>query len=148
LTNSLVSSILKQWKGGVDVDKQELTALVVELIAFAKKELLPRHKVYIDVVLDPEMNGGVVEVEDNDGCPREFTITINPYMDEEQTALTILHEMVHVKQFARRELRINFIPKRQVLWHGDEVGHLEYAQLPYEIEAYEMEKKLYEAWKG
>ena len=51
---------------------------------------------------------------------------------------TVFHEMVHVKQGVRKE------------WAFDEVvykTHEEYINLPWEVEAYELQEVMLEAWK-
>lgn len=42
--------------------------------------------------------------EDDNRKPREFTITIETGVSIEDTLLTLAHEMVHVKQYAKGEL--------------------------------------------
>ena len=52
---------------------------------------------------------------------------------------THVHEMVHVKQYIRKELfsDVNFYKSRE-----------EYLSLPWEIEAYEKQETLFEKWNG
>jgi hypothetical protein len=65
--------------------------------------------------------------------------------------VTLVHEMIHIKQFALNELR-NF-PK-SIRWNGKfyrmpngEIDLVKYLDYPWEVEAYSVEKKLYNEWK-
>jgi len=120
--------------------------MIMDLVYFAKDKLIPRHDVYIDLVFDTAIEYGFCEVMDNDYRPREFQITLNPLLKPEDMLVTVMHEMVHVKQFVRGELKMTYKPHRKVMWLGKELKDVHYAELPYELEAYAMEKKLAEMW--
>lgn len=117
----------------------------VALVEFAKNELLPRHKrLYIDIVLDEEMEDMGLCVEDD---YREFTLFINPNYPLVDMEKTVFHEMTHVKQYVRGELKEKFAPKHRRYWKGEEIPEeVEYMELPWEKEAYEMEEILWEKW--
>ena len=69
---------------------------------------------------------------------REYLIEIDKKLSLGDDFLTtIFHEMVHVKQYVRKELfsDVNFYNTRE-----------EYLNLPWEIEAYEMQEVLLEKW--
>lgn len=76
--------------------------------------------------------------------PREFEIVLYQSKQRAKTLETLAHEMVHVKQFARGELRNagTFDYK----WMGERYSmkeeHLNDTNLPWEIEAYGLEKQL------
>lgn len=117
----------------------------VDLVEFALKELLPRHKnVFVDVVFDEELDELYGECVWEEG--REFTLRVNPNMPDE-IGYTIMHEMVHVKQYLRGELRESFKPFHRRYWKGEEVPEeVGYAELPWEEEAARMEVELFEKW--
>lgn len=74
---------------------------------------------------------------------REFEILLNNSAGKRIQIITLLHEMIHLKQYARDELKcfdsLNF------RWLGRKVEILpeEYETLPWEIEAHMSENILY-----
>jgi hypothetical protein len=85
---------------------------------------------------------GVCDAYPNDsGRARYFTITINPTLNYENTLRCIFHELVHVKQYARDELRM--LNSRMNKWKGNIIPSGNYWEYPWEIEAYGMEFCLY-----
>lgn len=82
---------------------------------------------------------------DDNHCPREYIITIANDLSMKETLLALAHEMVHVKQYAKGELKDIFRPVRSVRWMGEHynVENEDYWELPFEIEAYGREKGLY-----
>lgn len=74
---------------------------------------------------------------------RNFTITVRPDLNKKQTLLAIAHEMVHVKQYARGELK-DYLRTNRCKWKGEFFDEgLWYWDLPWEIEAHGREKGLY-----
>mgnify|MGYP003328371186 CR=1 FL=1 len=73
-------------------------------------------------------------------------IKLTPTYKSKHFFITILaHEMVHVKQYAKGEMKDIFRPARMVKWHGVKynIEETDYWELPFEIEAYGREKGLY-----
>lgn len=127
--------------------KKEIRNLVEELFEFGRKELLPR-------VRNLNVNIHVKSFEkDDDGLSvygycetlgdREFLISVNKENDLEMMVETVLHEMVHVKQYVRGELS-----ECGVVWKGKDCSHIkEYMSLPWEIEAHALEAVLVKEYK-
>lgn len=85
--------------------------------------------------------------DDNHVC-REFLITVNKKLNKKTTLIALAHEMVHVKQFAKKELK-DYLRSEKVRWKG-KIFHLEkikYWSCPWEKEAYKKDKILYEKYK-
>lgn len=82
---------------------------------------------------------------DDNHCSREFQITIDKTLTEEETLLALAHEMVHLKQYAKGELKDIFRPARMIKWRGERylTDGVDYWEQPWEIEAYGREKGLY-----
>jgi len=76
--------------------------------------------------------------------PRDFTITIHPNLSKEQTLLALAHEMVHLKQYAKGELK-DYMRKHKVKFNNKVYDHakIDYWEQPWEIEAHGREKGLY-----
>jgi phenylpyruvate tautomerase PptA (4-oxalocrotonate tautomerase family) len=75
---------------------------------------------------------------------RSFIIDINKNISLKDFVSTIIHEMVHVKQFARNEMSAY-----GMRWKTKTVSeNTKYVDLPWEKEAYKLEAKLIELiWK-
>lgn len=90
-----------------------------------------------------ETSYGVYEEQYNKP-PRKFLVRIDP-RERRASALKILaHELVHVKQFARNELR-DTGHADYTKWNKQiyDQGKVEYWDLPWEIEAYGREYGMY-----
>jgi hypothetical protein len=72
--------------------------------------------------------------------PREFVIELRSRRSLKNTLITLAHEMVHVKQFAKGELN----PANDK-WKGEsvDIDTVEYSDLPWEVEASSLEFVLY-----
>lgn len=72
---------------------------------------------------------------------REFEIEINRTLRLRRLLETVAHEMVHVKQYARHEM------KEPRVWKGKILDKsIEYWDLPWEIEAHGREVGLFIRW--
>ena len=70
------------------------------------------------------------------GDTHDIDIDINRTIPFEDQMQTLAHEMVHAKQFLRKELDGN-------LWKKRNYDNVEYDDQPWEKEANKMEKRLY-----
>lgn len=75
---------------------------------------------------------------------RDFTVTIHSNLSKQDTIAALAHEMVHVKQYAKGEMKDIFHPVKMVKWQGVkyDADELDYWDQPWEIEAYGREKGL------
>ena len=82
--------------------------------------------------------------DDNLNKPREFMIELDTSMIHsfDQILIWLAHEMVHLKQFVRKELYDYETGKVQ--WKKRMYGNVNYEDQPWEKEAYRLEEKLYE----
>jgi hypothetical protein len=89
---------------------------------------------------------GICDCHDVGIKPREFTIYIDRNLaDERNIITTVAHEMVHVWQYATGKLRDYEAPVHRYenyLYDAD----MSYRDMPWEIEARQLEKKLYNLW--
>lgn len=81
--------------------------------------------------------------------PREFEIFLSRGMTRRDILMTLAHEMVHVKQFARRELA-NFDTRNHPVYMGKKlpIKDMHYYDYPWEIEAYGRSVGLLERYKN
>ena len=125
-------------KGGTKSQKKYVRSMV----KFCIKTLMPRmHTLDITVKLTSPKGamGYCLELDDN----RTFEIEIDRNMRLRKLLETVAHEMVHVKQYARRELH----PVHDT-WCGKTYNpkKVSYWDLPWEIEAHGREVGLFVRW--
>ena len=104
--------------------------------SFAWSQLMPRIKKCIVNIELKALKGYDGTCLDFDN--REYVIEINKKLSLGDNFLTtIFHEMVHVKQYVRKELysECNFYKTRD-----------EYLNLPWEVEAYRVQEELLKKW--
>lgn len=79
-----------------------------------------------------DMGSCLILSENLSGSPREFEIILKKYTKIEKMISTLAHEMVHLKQFAKKELNDGLTK-----WKGCDVDsdNINYHDLPWEVEA-------------
>ena len=109
-------------------------------------QYLPRHKIEVEVLhrgLLRENVYGWCAVTDCDWRPRSFLIEIHNRLGPEDYIKTLLHELHHVLQHIRGDLR----NKRGVrCWKGIDCSEMNYEDQPWELEAHQREKELYQEY--
>jgi prolyl oligopeptidase PreP (S9A serine peptidase family) len=94
---------------------------------------------------------GTTTWEDDNHKPREFLIEIDKEMPLETIIITLCHELVHVKQMAKGEMKDLFRGPHDMLWRGTRLNTRKmktpYWDWPWEIEAFGREEGLYIMWK-
>ena len=115
---------------------------VESMVEFCVKTLMPRMST-LDIIVKLKKPKGAMgyclELDTN----REFEIEIDNSQPLRRLLETVAHEMVHVKQFARRELH----PAKDT-WYGKTYNpkKVSYWDLPWEIEAHGREVGLFVRW--
>lgn len=104
---------------------------------------MPRHTIDLRIVhrgLKREFVYGWCDFEDDHKKPRAFLIELQSNMNLETYTKTLIHELVHVRQWVFGSLR----QKRGKMYYGStKVEDLNYEDQPHEIEAREQEETLY-----
>lgn len=95
----------------------------------------------------PEECGECEWVEEN-VRPRKFRIAIKRGQSFREVLLTLVHEMVHLRQFVRNELFDYAATADLTRWHTKVVdtSRLAYRKLPWEQEAYGEQRTLLYEW--
>jgi hypothetical protein len=115
---------------------------------------MPRleHKLDIRVELKTSKGGlngnlGTCMWEDTNDRPRMFVIEASSSVNMRTLLITVAHEMVHVKQFARNEQK-HMLMANKVKWMGKtvDIDRVDYWELPWEIEAHGRETGLFINW--
>jgi len=119
--------------------------LTERVIYHCIEELMPRMRT-LDITVEfssdmGETAGAVLEID-----KRMFEIELSEFLSFDELIKTVCHEMVHVKQYARGEMKAENIDT--VLWRNEEVASdlANYYEFPWEVEAYEMEVILFESF--
>lgn len=128
--------------------------LAFEAIDFFVSKMMPRlsDRLSIRIKGDPELlqrEGIFADCIDEDDdyenrLPRDFVIRVDTSIRLDRFLSTIMHELVHVKQFARGELRFVERGTGTHRWQSKSLNadKLDYYDLPWEIEAHGREKGL------
>ena len=76
---------------------------------------------------------------------RDFIITLDKKLNRKDTLLALAHEMCHVKQYAKGELKDIFRPVKMVKWMGERYDgdSIDYWECPWEVEAFGRERGMY-----
>ena len=107
---------------------------------------LPRHKLEIEVLhrgMKRESAYGYCDVAGRHYNPREFLIELDTHMDKETYTKTLLHELYHVLQFCKGELKLKSSKR---YYKGECMEDLEYYEQPHEISARWNERILYQQY--
>lgn len=120
--------------------------LCEDVASWFLNKFLPRHKIYVEVLhrgLKREHVYGYCSVQDCDWKPRYFLIEIQSNLSQKDYIQTLFHELYHCYQHIKGDLRdIRGIR----CWRGMDCEDLDYEQMPWEIEAHQKEKELYEKY--
>ena len=121
-----------------------LSRFIREATEFYLQRLLPRSKyskIVIDVIgrdiIDSEGSCEPVDVN-------RYVIELKKGMSLELSLITLAHEIVHVKQYAQKELKVIHIRNDLVdVWKGKRYRNVDYIDQPWEQEAFSMDEDLY-----
>ena len=137
------------WLEITGTKSKRIRKLVEDAARFFEKELIhPRTARILEVTFHfTKLNGayGFCVYEDSHVKPREFTIEINKGLSKEDIVRTIAHELVHVKQYVKGELKERYVPDKHMMWHDErvDVGLSNFYNVPWEVEARKFEDELY-----
>lgn len=108
----------------------------------------------VTLKLDPNLlavTGDVAQMEwvDNNVRAKVYNIYLDSNLSDFLKVLSIMHEMVHVKQYAKGELTQSLKDCNLHKWNRSEwinEGKVSYWDLPWEIEAHGREKGMLISW--
>jgi len=122
-----------------------------KVISFCLKRLMPRARsINVELTLRSMSDLGGCWLIDNH---RSFGIEVNSESKTKEFIISLIHEMVHAKQYYTQELcevltmNSNGSMVIKTLWKGKDCTNLEYRDLPHELEAYHMQDNLYKEYK-
>lgn len=128
-------------------------SLCKEAMRYYGEELLGRrlsNNIKISLIFEkmPSPINALCQWQDDNHRCREFIIIIHKKLNKKQTLISLAHEMVHVKQFARGELK-DYLRTDEVKWKNRvyNLNKVKYWTCPWEKEAHKKDKILYESFK-
>jgi hypothetical protein len=96
--------------------------------------------VYISFEKDMDAHGYAVDIDKHD-----YEVEINKSYSVTNMITTLFHELVHVRQYETGDL-VSAEGKKPYRWKG-KVCRADYADQPWEIEAFDLEKKMLRNFK-
>ena len=117
--------------------------LCKDVVCWFVSKYFPRHKLEIEVLhrgLNREGALGYCDVADKTYRPRSFLIEMNTYMNRETYITVLLHELIHLQQWVKGELKFKSSKR---YFNGECMEDFEYMDQKHEIEAHSQEKVLY-----
>jgi len=120
--------------------------LCEDVVSWFVSKYLPRHKLEIEVLhrgMKRESAYGYCDVAGRHYNPREFLIELDTHMDKETYTKTLIHELYHVLQFCKGELKLKSSKR---YYKGECMEDLEYYEQPHEISARWNERILYQQY--
>jgi hypothetical protein len=117
--------------------------LCQDVVCWFLNEYLPRYKIQLEILhrgLNREKVYGFCDCISNKPNPRKFLIELNTHMKREEYIRTLLHELVHLMQFTKGDLRFK---KGKLFYKNVSINEYGYWKQPHEVEAHEWEEKLY-----
>jgi|TARA_B100000085_G_scaffold254941_1_gene254432 hypothetical protein len=110
------------------------------------KKFLPRHNIGVTVIhrgLVADHSWGFCDFVGTSYNPRDFEIEIQSNLRPDDYIKTLLHELVHLRQWVRGTLTMK---SGKMHFKDKSVSEFEYMKQPHEIEAYAEEIKLYQLY--
>lgn len=94
----------------------------------------------------------------SDNC---YNVHISMYQSKPEMMRTLIHELIHVKQYYLREMMETFVQVQDdefedevvessiIIWKGEPIDtrKVSYNKLPWELDAFKNEGKIYGIWK-
>jgi hypothetical protein len=120
--------------------------LCEDVVTWFISKYFPRHKLEIEVRhrgLKREHVLGYCDVNGETYRPRSFLIEMDTYMDKKSYATVLIHELIHVRQWVKGELKLK-ASKRY--FNGECVDDFDYWEQPHEIFAHRYESILYQSY--
>ena len=108
------------------------------------QKYLPRHHIDVEVLhrgLRREESYGYCSVSGDIYRPREFLSEIDPKLDLELYTKTIIHELIHLRQWVQGVLKER---RGKMYYKNINCDALDYWDPPHEVEAHSLDQMYYE----
>lgn len=127
-------------------------SLIEDVIRFCAAQLLTEKDwtgLEIEVNVTKSTADGFCEYVDTNVNPKSFIIEIHNKLSGTELIKTVMHEMVHVKQYVKGELKERYKPNHHHVWHKELiiVNSKNFNDVPWEVEARDLEEKLFNEYR-
>ena len=123
--------------------------LAIEVVDFFVAKYMPRMRTLSIRVVGTDLSKENIDgdcdfLDIESRTPREFVIRVNKSLSIKDFIETLLHELVHVKQWAKGEMREMWRYHMTRSWKGEaiDINKVKYRDHPWEKEAYALQGKL------
>ena len=122
------------------------TTACKDIVDWFITKYLPRHKLFLNIQhrgLKRECAFGFCDIDLDFGDihrPRDFTIDIQSNLNPTLYAITLIHELIHLRQWVKGTLTFR---SGKMHFENENVDSMLYQEQPHEIEAHNLEDKLY-----
>ena len=109
-------------------------------------KFLPRHNIGVTVIhrgMKSEDSWGYCDFVGTSYNPRDFEIELQSYLRPNDYIKTLLHEMVHMRQWVRGTLKMK---SGKMHFKDESVSGIDYMNQPHEVEAFAEENRLYDLY--
>ena len=122
-----------------------LIKFIREATQFYLEQIIPvskRVRLQIDII--------ALDIMDSDGsCEKaganKYIIELKKGMSLELALITLAHEVIHIKQYALKELKTIYVKNDFVdVWMGKRYRNVKYSDQPWEQEAFSKDQDLYQ----
>jgi hypothetical protein len=120
--------------------RQETRVMVSKIVEWCIKEMMPRMRTLDILVNLKDLKGAAYGYCMEGDTNREFELEIDKNLSLYDLVSTVCHEMVHVKQYARKELRCDRDGNQ--MWKKGKFNNVQYEDAPWEKEAFKLERGL------
>jgi len=126
----------------VEGGKKKQRQIVEDVVSYMIQRQMPRMR-----TLDIHVT--IKKIDDAHGychseSNREFEIEVDKRLQKNQFISTVIHEMVHVWQYATKQLTQKGCNE---FWRGKDYTDISYSKQPWERQAYRMEESILKEYK-
>ena len=135
-------------KGTLKQFRSAIRSISSYLLGSRLSEVISIHLIFRKDLAKKEFVYGDCGWEGDGSSARLFTIRIDPSMTRFQQFTTLSHELVHMKQFAKGELYDYTYRPEITRWKRRKINveKTDYKDLPWEKEAYKLQRNLIISW--
>lgn len=139
---------------------KSLKIKIKDIVIFSLNNLIENKRILnnisISVIIDNRVTKsqnawGLCWWTDKNTNPRKFKIVLSDKTTKTAFITTLMHEMVHIKQYVNGDLKdfkSGAIKWKNQIFENEEKSPLEQQKLPWEKEAYELSDELYDIYSS
>ncbi len=144
----MILSIRNAPKGTLKKFRSATRWMINHLFGNRLSQVISMNVIFKKDLCKKEFIFGDCGTEDDSFPPRLFTIRIDSNMTKFQQFITLSHELIHMKQFAKGEMYDYALRPELTRWKRRKINveKTDYENLPWEKEAYKLQRSLLLSW--